>query len=215
MVNSNKVRKSNVQFDLVLNEEQEIAREQIINHPYTFINGRMGSGKTLLAAYVALSEVFKKHYERIIITRPTVATEDVGFLPGTLEEKMEPWLVPIRSNFRKVYNKPDKLKSMESDKIIEMVSLQHFRGLTFDNAVCIVDEFQNLTKSQLRMAIGRLGKNSIMIFCGDDEQIDLKHKTDSAIYDLNLIENSSHVYIVRLEENHRNEAVSEVLKLLK
>lgn len=215
MVNSNKVRKNNVQFDLILNDEQAIAREQIITHPYTFINGRAGSGKTLLAAYVALSEVFKKHYERIIITRPTVATEDVGFLPGTLEEKMEPWLVPIRSNFRKVYNKPDKLKSMESDKIIEMVSLQHFRGITFDNAVCIVDEFQNLTKSQLRMAIGRLGKNSIMIFCGDEEQIDLKHKNESAIYDLNLIENSNYVYVVRLEENHRNEAVSSLLKLLK
>ena len=88
---------------------------------------------------------------KIVITRPTVSNEDNGFLPGSLEEKLEPWLVPIRSNMRKVYNKPDILQKMESNEDIELVSLTHFRGRTFENAVCIVDEFQNLDKSQLTM----------------------------------------------------------------
>ena len=73
---------------------------------------------------------------------------------------MEPWLVPIRSNMRKVYNKPAILEKMETNEDIELVSLAHFRGRTFDNSVVIVDEFQNLSRSQLAMCIGRLGKDS-------------------------------------------------------
>jgi predicted ribonuclease YlaK len=90
---------------------------------------------------------------------------------------MEPWIVPIRSNMRKVYNKPETLVRMEQDENIELLSLAHFRGRTFDNAVCIVDEFQNLTKQQLLMVLGRLGRGSIMIFCGDKDQIDLNMVT--------------------------------------
>lgn len=210
-----KEKQGNVQFNLSLNDEQLIAKDAILKHPYNFVIGNAGSGKTLLSTYIALQELFKNNVERIVITRPTVGTEDIGFLPGTLEEKLEPWLVPIRSNFRKVYNKPEKLKSLEVEKKIEMISLQHFRGQTFENAICILDEFQNLTKSQLRMAVGRLGKGSIMIFCGDFQQIDLKNKNDSAIYDIELLKNSPFVNITELIENHRNEAVSHVLNLLK
>ena len=84
--------------------------------------------------------------------------------------------MPIRSNMRKIYNKPEVLERMEKSESIELVSLAHFRGRTFDNSVVIVDEFQNLTTSQLAMAVGRLGKDSKMIFCGDSYQIDLKDK---------------------------------------
>jgi phosphate starvation-inducible PhoH-like protein len=210
-----KEKQGNVQFNLSLNDEQLIAKDAILKHPYNFVVGNAGCGKTLLSTYIALQELFKGNVERIVITRPTVGTEDIGFLPGTLEEKLEPWLVPIRSNFRKVYNKPEKLKSLEVEKKIEMISLQHFRGQTFENAVVLIDEFQNLTKIQLRMAVGRLGKGSIMIFCGDFQQIDLKNKNDSAIYDIELLKNSPFVNITELIENHRNEAVSHVLNLLK
>jgi phosphate starvation-inducible protein PhoH len=97
---------------------------------------------------------------------------------------------------------------------IELVSLTHFRGRTFDSAVVIVDEFQNLTKAQLRMALGRLGKDSIMIFCGDNQQIDLKDKFNSAIDDIAKLEQSSYVYKIILEDNHRHSAIDSVLKLL-
>jgi predicted ribonuclease YlaK len=111
----------------------------------------------------SIRSIFQRQVNKIVITRPTVATEDNGFLPGSEAEKMKPWLVPIRSNMSKVYNKPDSLSKMEADETIELVSLTHFRGRTFDNCVCIVDEFQNLTKQQLAMVIGRLGKGSTMI----------------------------------------------------
>jgi phosphate starvation-inducible PhoH-like protein len=206
--------KGNIKFNITLSEEQKQAKENILNHAYSFVVGKAGSGKTLLAVQIALDMFFKRQYNRVIITRPTVATEDNGFLPGDEKEKLEPWLVPIMSNMRKVYNKPEKIQKMMDAEEIELVSLTHFRGRTFDSAVVIVDEFQNLTKAQLRMALGRLGKDSIMIFCGDNQQIDLKDKFNSAIDDIAKLEQSSYVYKIILEDNHRHSAIDSVLKLL-
>lgn len=211
---SKKPPKTNVRFSITLSDEQKIAKSQIIKHPFSFIVGNAGSGKTLLAVQIALDMFFKRQYNKIIITRPTVSTEDNGFLPGSEKEKMEPWLVPIMSNMRKVYNKPDKLEAMTNDENIELVSLAHFRGRTFDSSVVIVDEFQNLTRSQFMMALSRLGKDSIMIFCGDRQQIDLKDKNYSAIHEVAKITPSKHVYKVILEDNHRHEALFDVLQLL-
>lgn len=206
--------KGNIKFNITLSQEQKQAKENILNHAYSFVVGKAGSGKTLLAVQVALDMFFKRQYNRVIITRPTVATEDNGFLPGDEKEKLEPWLVPIMSNMRKVYNKPEKIQKMMDAEEIELVSLTHFRGRTFDSAVVIVDEFQNLTKAQLRMALGRLGKDSIMIFCGDNQQIDLKDRFNSAIDDIAKLEQSSYVYKIVLEDNHRHSAIDSVLKLL-
>ena len=215
MENKNKKPpKGNIKFNITLSEEQKRAKENIINHAYNFVVGKAGSGKTLLAVQIGLDMYFKRQYNKIVITRPTVSTEDNGFLPGTEKEKLEPWLVPIMSNMRKVYNKPEKLKTMVDNEEIELVSLTHFRGRTFDEAVVIVDEFQNLTKAQLRMALGRLGKNSVMILCGDNQQVDLKDSFNSAIDDIAKVEQSEYVYKVVLEDNHRHKAIDEVLKLL-
>ena len=189
MENKNKKPpKGTVKFNVTLSEEQKRAKENIIKHAYSFVVGKAGSGKTLLAVQIGLDMYFKRQYNKIVITRPTVSTEDNGFLPGTEKEKLEPWLVPIMSNMRKVYNKPEK--------------------------IVIVDEFQNLTKAQLRMALGRLGKNSVMIFCGDNQQVDLPDIFNSAIDDIAKMEQSDYVYKVVLEDNHRHKAIDDVLKLL-
>ena len=206
--------KGNVRFSITLSEEQKLAKAQIRNHPFNFILGKAGSGKTLLAVQVALDQFFKRQFNKIIITRPTVSTEDNGFLPGSEREKMEPWLVPIRSNMRKIYNKPLILEKMEKEEKIELCSLAHFRGRTFDNACVIVDEFQNLTRSQLAMCIGRLGKDSKMIFCGDSYQIDLKDKNWSAYHDMSKLTNSQYVYKTVLEDSHRHNAIDDLLELL-
>lgn len=209
-----RVPKDEVKFSISLSEEQKNAKSCILEHPFNFIIGKAGSGKTLLAVQIALDLFFKREVEHIIITRPTVGTEDNGFLPGSEAEKMDPWLVPIRDNMRKVYNYPEKLKALELKKDVELVSLTHFRGRTFDNAAVIVDEFQNLTKQQLSMAVGRLGKNSWMMFCGDSQQIDLKYQNDSAIHEIAKLKESEFVYQVALRDNHRHVAIDGVLKLL-
>ena len=217
MAKENKLKtppKGSVKFSISLSAEQKAAKTQILKHPFNFIIGKAGSGKTLLAVQVALDMFFKKQINKIIITRPTISTEDNGFLPGSEREKMEPWLVPIRSNMRKVYNKLEKLERMEKSEEIELVSLAHFRGRTFDNAVVIVDEFQNLSRSQLSMAIGRLGKDSKLIFCGDSYQIDLRDKNWSAYHDMSKLVNSKYVHKTVLEDSHRHSAIDDLLELL-
>ena len=182
--------KGSIRFSLSLSPEQKSAKQAILHHPYNFIVGKAGSGKTLLACQVALDMFFKRQIDKIIITRPTVSTEDNGFLAGSEKEKME------------------------KEEKIELVSLAHFRGRTFENSIIIVDEFQNLTRSQFRMALGRLGKNSTMIICGDNQQIDLKDKNYSAIVDLPKIDNSQYVYKRVLQDTHRHIAIDEVFELL-
>jgi len=206
--------KTDIKFSLTLSEEQKAAKAIIMETPFNFILGKAGSGKTLLAVQIALDMYFKRKIDKIVITRPTVSNEDNGFLPGSLAEKMDPWLVPIRSNMRKVYNKPDILDKMEKEENVELVSLTHFRGRTFDNSVCIVDEFQNLTKQQLQMVLSRLGKNSIMILCGDRYQIDLKFQNDSAVHEVPKIKPSKWVNEIILTDNHRHESLDEILNLL-
>jgi predicted ribonuclease YlaK len=213
----NKVKnppKGNIKFSISLSEEQKLTKAEILNHPFNFVIGNAGSGKTLLACQIGLDMFFKRLVNKIVVTRPTVSNEDNGFLPGSLEEKMEPWLVPIKSNMRKVYNKPAILDKMISDNDIEMVSLSHFRGRTFENSLVIVDEFQNLTKQQLLMVLGRVGKGSTMILCGDPHQIDLKFRNDSAIHDVPKLKDSKWVYDVTLTDNHRHESLDEILRLL-
>ena len=206
--------KNDIKFSISLSEEQKRAKALILEKPFNFILGKAGSGKTLLAVQIALDMFFKRQINKIIITRPTVSNEDNGFLPGSLAEKMEPWIVPIQSNMRKVYNKPEILEKMEREENIELVSLAHFRGRTFDNAVCIIDEFQNLTKQQLQMVLSRLGKESIMILCGDRYQVDLKFHNDSAVHEVAKLTKSTYVNEIILQDNHRHSALDEILRLL-
>jgi phosphate starvation-inducible PhoH-like protein len=206
--------KNPVKFSIVLNEEQKLAKERILRHPFNFVLGAAGSGKTLLATQVALDMLFSKRVEKIVITRPTVSTEDNGFLPGSLAEKLEPWLTPIRHNMKMLYRHGDKLDKMEKDGQIELMALTHFRGNTFSNTVCIVDEFQNLTKQQLTMVLGRLGKDSIMVLTGDEHQVDLKNPQDSAVNQLTKLNKSQFVNTEKLLDNHRHPALKEVLSIL-
>lgn len=206
--------KGDITFQIPLDEEQKLAKSEILTRAYSFIIGRQGTGKTLLACQVALDLLFKRQVDRIIITRPTVGTEDNGFLPGTLKEKMEPWMVPIRSNMMKVYPHKDKLEKLEEEGELQILSIAHFRGQTFDKAVVIVDEFQNLTKSQLKMALGRLGKDSIMLLCGDESQVDLRKDSESAIHVVKNIPISEYTYKITLTQNHRHEAVDYIMQFI-
>ena len=205
--------KNPITFKLTLNEEQKLAKQVILDTPVTLLRGMAGSGKTLVACQVALDLVFKKDAERIIITRPTVAKEEIGFLPGDLKEKMDPWLAPIYANLYMLYDKV-KIDKMIQDNQIEIVPFAFMRGRTFPDAVVIVDECQNITHSQTEMILGRLGKGGKMIFCGDITQTDLKNRKDSGIgFFTRMEENIKGVKIFTLKTNHRHEIVEPILKL--
>lgn len=205
--------KNPIKFKLELNPEQKEAKHTILENPVVLIKGMAGSGKTLVACQVGLDLVFKKEMNKIIITRATVSKEDIGFLPGDLKEKMDPWLAPIYANLYLLYDK-EKIDKMVVDNQIEVVPFAFMRGRTFPNSFVIVDECQNITGQQTEMMLGRLGKGGKIVFCGDLAQVDLKSKKDSGIgFFPRLEERIKGVKIITLKKNHRHEIVEDILKV--
>ena len=213
--NTKKKPKNPIKFRLSLNEEQKEAKKLILSNPVNVLRGSAGSGKTLLAVQIALDLLFTRDIERIVITRPTVAKEDIGFLPGDLKEKMDPWLAPIYSNLYMLYEK-EKIDALLEEGIIEILPFPFMRGRTLLNACVIVDEAQNVTMSQMEMALGRLGVGSKIIICGDSSQIDLKTKKESGLDFLNtLAARIEQVKVIVLKKNHRHPIVPEILEVYK
>ena len=207
--------KSLPKFKIQLNEEQKEAKANILQVPITVLKGGAGSGKTLVACQVALDLLFRGEIDQIVITRPTVAKEDIGFLPGDIREKMDPWLAPIYHNLFMLYDKERIEKEIENGRI-EIVPFAFIRGRTFVKSAVIVDEAQNVTHTQMEAIIGRLGKESKMIICGDIAQIDLKDKRTTGFSFLTRIEEMVEGFrIITLKTNHRHEIVSPILEVYK
>ena len=147
-----------------------------INKPMVFAVGPAGTGKTMLACCAAIHGYNDKTYKKIVMTRPVVSVEeDIGYLPGTLEEKMDPWTRPIMDIFADYYTQND-IQYMIKEKIIEICPLAYMRGRTFKDAFIIADEMQNSTPSQMKMLLTRIGKGSKMIITGDPKQHDRKYE---------------------------------------
>ena len=204
--------KGSIKFQLQLNEEQKQAKEKILSNAITILSGKAGSGKTLLACQVALDMLFKKEVKQIIITRPTVSKEEIGFLPGDLREKMEPWMQPVYANFYQLYNK-QKIDEILKDGTVEIVPLAFMRGRTFLDSFIIVDEAQNCTNEQMEMITSRLGLRSKMVVCGDTQQVDLKSKGESGFKFLvsaakKIKDMDSHTLLT----NHRHPVVDSLLE---
>ena len=204
-----------IRFNVTLNEEQKQAKKLIIDNPVTVLKGMAGSGKTLVATQVALDLLFTKQIDKVIITRPTVSKEAIGFLPGDIREKMDPWLAPIYHNLYMLYSKEKIDKEMEEERI-EIVPFAFMRGRTFVNSFVIVDEAQNVTHNQMETILGRLGKSSKMVICGDLAQIDLKDKRETGFSFLARLEESVPGFVTHsLAQNHRHEIVAPILEVYK
>ena len=146
-----------------------------------FAVGPAGTGKTYLAVAYAVNELKKNHINKIIVTRPVVeAGEKLGFLPGDLKEKVDPYLIPIYDAFNEFLSKETTEKLIEKGNI-EIAPLAYMRGRTLDKAIIILDEAQNTTTNQMKMFITRLGFSSKMIITGDVSQIDLASNVKSGL----------------------------------
>jgi phosphate starvation-inducible PhoH-like protein len=179
----------------------------------TLLAGKAGSGKTLLACQVALDGLFRRHYEKIIITRPTVSKEDIGFLPGDLHQKMDPWVQPIYQNMYSLYGK-ERVQPFIDNGQIEIVPVSFMRGRTFVDSCVIVDEAQNVTNEQMEMIVTRIGLRSKMIICGDDGQVDLKGRGDSGFRFLyNQAFKVKKLESITLLQNHRDPIVDDLLEI--
>ncbi len=150
-------------------------------HDMLFAIGPAGTGKTYTAVALAVRALKNKEVRRIILTRPAVeAGENLGFLPGDLKDKLDPYLQPLYDALRDMIP-PAKLESYIEDKTIEIAPLAFMRGRTLDNAFAILDEAQNATESQLKMFLTRMGKSAKFIITGDVTQIDLPRNQTSGL----------------------------------
>ena len=210
-----RVPKKPISFSIQLNEEQKIAKDVILNNTITLLAGAAGSGKTLLACNVALDGLFRRQYDKIIITRPTVSKEEIGFLPGDMREKMDPWVQPIYQNFYTLYGKEKMQKYLDGGQI-EIVPVSFMRGRTFLDSIVIVDEAQNVTHEQMEMISSRLGLRSKMIIWGDAHQIDLRKKSDSGFKFLyKASKKIKNLEAITLRKNHREPIVEDILEYYK
>ena len=177
--------------------------------PITIATGPAGSGKTILACQEASIHLAHRRYDRIICTRPVVAAdEDLGYLPGDMGSKMEPWAIPMLEFIEK-YLTHNQVQSR-----VHIEPLGFMRGRTFDNTFVIADEMQNSTPNQMKMLLTRLGENSKMVVLGDLQQSDLQVRNglEDIIDRIDCVE-MDHVEYVDMSEDDvlRHPAVSEIL----
>lgn len=172
-----KILKHNFQLINVspLTENQELAFHAFGSNKNLLLYGVAGTGKTFLASYFALSDLFCGNAKRIVIVRSAVTTRDQGFLPGTLQEKMALYEVPYKDIFAELCSgRRDVYDLLKKKGYLEFMSTSFIRGLTLDDAIVIVDEVQNLTDHEINSVLTRVGKNTRVILCGDYRQDDLR-----------------------------------------
>lgn len=179
--------------------------------------GPAGTGKTLFATEFGIKNFLMNNVEKIIFTRPSVSVdEDLGYLPGTLEEKMAPWVRPIYDIIYRFIN-PKEVTQLVEDKVIEISPLGYMRGRTFKNAWIIADEMQNSTVAQMKMLLTRLGENSRLIITGDLEQHDRKNEKNGLEDFLEKFKGKRSSSITNImfdkEDIQREEVVKEVLDI--
>lgn len=189
---------------------------QIEKYDLCFLTGAAGTGKTYIACSSALHFLEKQKIEKIIITRPLVATEEVGFLPGTLEEKISPFMDPIIGILSEIYDKKTIKKMIEVGEI-EAVPLAYMRGRTFRDSFVILDEAQNITKVQMSMFLTRFGVNTKACVVGDLKQSDLINPRDNGLrWAKEKLEPSNYVTNIHFDEEQvvRSRLVKDVMKYL-
>jgi len=206
--------KNPIRFGITLNEEQKLAKAEIIHNDIVAIKGKAGSGKTLLAVQSGLDMLFNREVEKLIIARPFVtAGEDIGFLPGNVDEKLSYLTSPIYNIMHDLIGK-DKTEKLVAAGSVIVAPFGFLRGNTFSNCFVLIDEAQNATMRQTELMIGRLGLNSKMVFCGDMSQCDLRNKKESGFdFFLKLELEVPKVKVVSLHQNHRHSVVDPVLNV--
>jgi len=208
--------KNPIRFQVQLNEEQKEAKQVILNSKITVLRGQAGSGKSLIAAQIALDLLFRKEVEKIILTRPAVTSgEEIGYLPGDKDAKLAPYTAAIYDNMYRLYSK-DKIDKEISEGNIEVIPLAFMRGRNLTNCCVVVDEGQNITHRQMELVLGRMCHGSRMIICGDVAQIDLKDKKLSGFnFICTNFKEVPGFSIITLKTNHRDPIVERILEIYK
>jgi phosphate starvation-inducible PhoH-like protein len=203
--------KNDIKYKIALNEEQKNAKRLIIDNQIVIITGRAGSGKSLVGAQCALDFLLKKQVDKVFVTRATIEVgASLGFLPGALEDKFNPYMEAFQENLFKCHDE-QKITEMINNKKIMAYPVQFIRGKTIDD-VLIVEEAQNMTKAQMLAILTRLGKTGKIIINGDNEQKDIREGYDGLTYAIELSKKIDEIKWVKLKENHRSDIVARILE---
>jgi predicted ribonuclease YlaK len=159
-----------------LTDNQGKAFDSWHNDKDVFMHGSAGTGKTLMALYFGLREVMLENADKVIIVRSTVPSRDMGFLPGSQQEKERIFELPYHEICATLYGRSDAYEILKQKGIIQFVTTSYIRGLTFDNTIVIVDECQNMAWHELNTIMGRIGNYSRFVFAGDTKQSDLDER---------------------------------------
>lgn len=210
MKEPNRQRKSDIKYNITLNDEQKLAKELIIANQIVIITGRAGSGKSLVGAVTALDFLNKKMCDKILVTRSAIEVgKSLGFLPGSLDEKFNPYMEALIENLYKCTDK-SKIDLFVKEGKINATPVQFIRGKTIDD-ILIVEEAQNLTKGEMLAILTRLGKEGKIIINGDNEQKDIRDEFNGLSYAIELSKKIAEIKWIKLKENHRSDLVGKIL----
>jgi len=145
--------------------------------------GSAGTGKSFIASYLALNSLFSKDVEKIVVVRSAVPTRDMGHLPGTLQEKSEVFTIPYKQIFNDLCENGTAWDILTKKNMVEFITTSYVRGITLENAVVIVDEFQSMTAHELYSVLTRVGKGTRVIVCGDTKQTDLDGRKEKSCFE--------------------------------
>lgn len=210
MEKPNRERKNEIKYSIQLNEEQKIAKSLIIDNQIVIITGLAGSGKSLVCAQAALDFLNKKQISEIFVTRAAIEVgKSLGYLPGGLDDKFNPYLEAFKDNLYKCSDKV-KVDQIIQDNKIKALPVQFIRGKTIDDLL-IIEEAQNLTKHEMLALLTRLGKTGKIIINGDNEQTDTKEEFTGLSYAIELSKKIKDIKWIKLKENHRSGLVGKIL----
>ncbi len=199
-------------------ERQKKYINSLFNNNIIFSLGPAGTGKTFLAVAVAVNKLINGKVNKIILSRPAVeAGENLGFLPGDLKEKIDPYLIPLYDSLSELIGFEKMQKKIE-DGTVEIAPLAFMRGRTLKDSFVILDEAQNATDTQIKMFLTRLGKNSTMVVNGDPSQIDLPvSKSSGLLKSINILDDIEEINITRFDSNdvQRHPLVSKIIDAYK
>ena len=198
-----------------LNDEQKEAKRLIVENQIVVITGRAGSGKSLVCAQAALDFLKKKQVDCIYNTRAAIEVgKSLGFLPGALNEKFDPYMEALLENIAKCCSDKNEVEKLLQDEKIKALPVQFIRGKTVDD-ILIVEEAQNLTKGEMLAILTRLGKTGKIVINGDNEQTDIKTSTgeiNGLSYAIELSKKIDEIKWIKLKENHRSDLVGRILE---
>jgi predicted ribonuclease YlaK len=216
MKEPNRTRKNDIKAinAIQLNEEQKEAKRLIVENQIVIVTGRAGSGKSLVCAQAALDFLKKKQIECIYNTRAAIEVgKSLGYLPGKLGDKFDPYMEALVENLNKCCQDKNEIQKLIQDDKIKALPVQFIRGKTIDD-ILIVEEAQNLTKSEMLAILTRLGKTGKIVINGDNEQMDIKTSTgeiNGLSYAIELSKKIDEVKWIKLKENHRSDLVGKIL----